>query len=135
MDAPRAAVRPLLQMQREDGAFAAIAGVDDWRRKRAHLREVFAWCLGTPAAGLTPPPVAYFVLDEHEGEGYRRLKIEYAVEADERVRAYLLIPHGLSGKAPGVLCLHGTAAEAKETQLGLPQAPGRDYGRHLAQRG
>jgi dipeptidyl aminopeptidase/acylaminoacyl peptidase len=54
-----------------------------------------------------------------------RKKITYAAGKGDCVPAYLLIPHGLQGRAPAVLCLHGTSGGRGRT-AGL----GEDYPRY-----
>jgi len=62
-----------------------------------------------------------------------RKKITYAATREYRVPAYLLVPHGIQGRAPAMLCLHGTDGPRGRT-AGL----GEDYPRYaleLAERG
>lgn len=104
---------------------------------RAALRErILSW-LGTPT-NLDPD---YRVVSIREG---RRLphpcgtltRIAYEVEPGETVRAYLLVPHGVTRPAPAVLCLHETVAEAKESVLWAdPEQPNRDWATQLCKEG
>jgi fermentation-respiration switch protein FrsA (DUF1100 family) len=62
-----------------------------------------------------------------------RKKITYAVTKNYRVPAYLLIPKNLKGKAPAMLCLHGSGGG-----IGRTAGLGKDYPRYaleLAERG
>ncbi|HEX8550028.1 MAG TPA: alpha/beta fold hydrolase [Abditibacteriaceae bacterium] len=110
-----------------------------WKAKREKTRARLLDLLGEPAQKIVPAP-RYQVLEEIKTKEYRQLRISYLVEPGEEVRAYLLIPpskkrlRNKAGKAAAVLCLHGTAVEAKDTQLGAGKE-GRDYGRLLARNG
>jgi dienelactone hydrolase len=64
----------------------------------------------------------------------RRL-IEYAVEKDERVRAYLCVPRDLTGRRPGVLVLHQTTPEGKRESVGLAGERSLAFAADLAERG
>jgi dienelactone hydrolase len=107
----------------------------DWPGRRAELLGTITRYLGEPTP-FTPVEPRIRVLSESKESDYRQLKVAYEVEPGEEVRAYLLIPPaGRRRKNAAVLCLHGTSAEAKETQLGAGAKPGRDYGRLLATNG
>jgi dienelactone hydrolase len=78
-------------------------------------------------------PLDPAVLDVADLPKVTRKKVTYASEKDHRVPAYLLIPKGLNGRAPAMLCLHGSSG-AKGRIAGL----GEDYARYaleLAERG
>src|SRR4029079_1415783 len=66
---------------------------------------------------------------------YVRKKLTFAVGEDERVPAWLLVPVGLEGKAPAVLCLHQTTAIGKDEPVGLNKNEQLHYAKHLAERG
>src|SRR3712207_8661879 len=50
---------------------------------------------------------------------YVRRKVSIAVQPGDRMPAYLLIPKGLKGRVPAVLCFYGTTggADRKSTRL------------------
>jgi dienelactone hydrolase len=78
-------------------------------------------------------PLDVQVLETETLPTLTRKKITYAATKDYRVPAYLLIPNGVKGKAPAMLCLHGTGGSRGRT-AGL----GADYPRYtleLAERG
>ncbi|MDH7570758.1 MAG: acetylxylan esterase, partial [Armatimonadota bacterium] len=58
-------------------------------------------------------------------------------EEHDRITAWLVLPDGLPGPAPAVLCLHGTTADAKDACVGRGKNPGGSNGiaLHLAKRG
>ncbi|MBL7223721.1 MAG: alpha/beta fold hydrolase [Candidatus Brocadiae bacterium] len=66
---------------------------------------------------------------------FTRKKITFAVEKGDRVPAYLLIPHGLVGRAPAMLCLHPTSRLGKGVAVGLGPKPNRNHAEELAERG
>lgn len=121
--APAARVRSLL-----NGATDA----QQWQTRRAELAATIDRYLGQREP-IDAPPSRLRILEESTLDDCRKLKLAYEVEAGEEVRAWLLIPppsRRRSGAA--VLCLHGTSPEAKDSQLGAGDKPGRDYARFLA---
>jgi pimeloyl-ACP methyl ester carboxylesterase len=116
-----------------------ITTPEEWATRRRSTLARLSELLGKPSQTIIPKPI-YKVLEEHQTDDYRQLKISYEVEPGEEVRAWLLIPPpekrlaNAEGKSAAVLCLHGTAVEAKDTQLGAGKS-GRDYGRLLARNG
>ena len=67
--------------------------------------------------------------------GIERRRLTYVAEHGDRVPAYLLVPEGLTGKVPAMLCLHQTTAIGKSEPAGLGGKPNLHYGLELAQRG
>jgi pimeloyl-ACP methyl ester carboxylesterase len=66
---------------------------------------------------------------------YVRKKLTFAVEKDDRVPAYLLIPKERRGKLPGVLVLHQTINIGKDEPAGLGEQENKRIGVHLVERG
>ena len=90
--------------------------------------------------GPWPAPVApgAEVLESVDCGRYVREKISYAVEAGERVTAYLCVPKGLAGPAPAVFCHHQHAGRfelGKSEVAGLAGDPDQAYAHELAERG
>lgn len=128
-------IRDLLSPHPEDAVRAAIATPEAWFAKRKRLQARVLQTIGQPPP-IEPPAPRFRVFHDVQEPEYRHLKIAYDVEPGEEVRAHLLIPPPERRKrGAAVLCLHGTAPEAKETQIGLGARPGRDYGRFLARHG
>jgi dienelactone hydrolase len=71
---------------------------------------------------------------EQRCDKYTRIKLSFAVEKDDRVPAWLLVPHG-QGKRPAVLCLHQTIPAGKDEPVGLAGSPDLAYAHELAERG
>ncbi len=64
-----------------------------------------------------------------------RKKITFAVEKDDRVSAYLLIPRERKGKVPAMLCLHQTTRIGKGEPAGVGGLKNLHYALELAERG
>lgn len=122
----------LLTLER-DGRAHRITNAAEWQDKRADIRRRIEAVLGRGPETVGPlDPQTH---EETRCEGYTRWLVSYQVEADERVRAYLLIPDGLSFPAPAALCLHPTVAEGKMEPVGLAGSADKAYAHHLARRG
>jgi dienelactone hydrolase len=98
------------------------------------LRARFEEVAGPPPAGLRPVPFDVRVEEEVRLETHVRRRISFAVEEGDRVPAYLLVPHGLTGPAPAALCLHQTTAMGKAEPAGMGK-PDLAYAAELAARG
>ena len=113
-----------------------ISTGEEWEVKARALREIFLQTLGQ-APDIACPLSPEGIKEVDCGE-YIRRRIEYSLEPDERISAYLLIPKHLKGKAPGVLCIHQTTPFGKEQVIGSdPSETGQDlaYALHLVKRG
>ncbi len=80
-------------------------------------------------------PLDVRVLEETSLPLYTRRKISYQVEAGDRVTAFLLLPHEIRRRAPGMLCLHQTIKIGKSESAGLGGNPNLHYAAELAERG
>lgn len=122
-----------------DPVYDAFPGVtpETWPVQREALREIVLPFLGKPTA-LNPSYRVEAVREEAQiphPDG-TLTKMAYEVEPGEIVRAYLLIPHGAVRPTPAVLCLHGTAEKAKDTQIwNDPARPNRDWASQLCREG
>ena len=70
--------------------------------------------------------------------GYARERVSYLASPGVRVPAWLLVPEGLTGRAPAVLCVHQHAGEfdlGKSEPAGLAGDPDMAYARELCRRG
>ena len=106
---------------------------ETWATRREEIRGRIAAVLGDLPDEKVPLEVE--IIEEEQKEGYLQRKIEYSVEPDDRVRAYLLVPDDLEGAAPAVMCLHGTSDPGKLSMLGLGHSKDWAYATELAQRG
>lgn len=77
-------------------------------------------------------------LESMDCGSYIREKIEYSVEKEDRVRAYILIPKNRIGKTPAIFCHHqhaGNFALGKSEVVGVAGDPNQAYAAELAELG
>jgi len=113
------------------GAIRSAAGSREVKLDRARLMELLG---RTPSA---PPPLAPERVETVDLGDVVREKVTYAVEADERVPAFVFVPKG-KGPFPAVLCHHqhgGEFAVGKDGPAGLGSTPDQHYAIELARRG
>lgn len=113
-----------------------IDTVEEWETKAEALRAIFRQTLGRGPTEV-PPLDAEIVSETDHGDHVKR-SIAYNVAPDERIVADALIPAGLRGTAPAVLCIHPTTPYGREQVIGNdPSEKGRDraYALHLVRRG
>jgi len=122
----------LLRLER-DGRRHTITTPEEWSAKAADIRRRMGPILGRGPDRV--PPLDVEVHEETHEHGYVRRLVSYAVEPDERVRAYLLIPDDTRSPMPAMLCLHPTFAPGKREPVGLEGSPDKAYAHHLALRG
>jgi dienelactone hydrolase len=123
----------LLVWRDEQGMEHPITNPQEWERRRAHILANMQAVMGPLPGPEQRVPLDVQVISTEELPGLVRKKITYAAAKAYRVPAYLLIPKGAHGRAPAMLCLHGTSGSRGRT-AGL----GEDYPRYtleLAQRG
>jgi dienelactone hydrolase len=65
----------------------------------------------------------FTVLEEKEGEQYKRVKFRFQSEPGYYVEATMLVPNGAKEPIPGVICLQGHSTGA-HISLGEPKFPG-----------
>ncbi len=106
-----------------------------WAKRRAHILANMQSVMGPLPAASRQPPLDMRVVSEERLAPFTRQKITFLAEADERLPAYLLIPNGLKGKAPAMLCLHQTTAIGKAEPAGLGGSDNLHYAQELAERG
>jgi pimeloyl-ACP methyl ester carboxylesterase len=126
----------LLVWRDADGNEHPITTAADWEKRRAHILANMQLVMGAlPDAG-TKVPLDVQIVEEVKEKGYLRKKLTFAVDKEDRVAAYLLIPLERQGKLPAVLCLHQTNGSlGKGSPVGLGGAPDLHYALHLTERG
>lgn len=88
-----------------------------WPEQRARILRGVEQVFGRPPQETVP--LAPQILAEEDCGKYRLRKVSFAVQPDDRMVAYLLIPKGLRGRAPAIICFYGTTGGAgKETTVG-----------------
>lgn len=118
------------------GKEVPITDAAGWAKRRAQILAGMQEAMGPlPDAGRKVPLDVRIEGEENLGKFIRK-KLTFATEKDDRVPAYLLVPVGLKGKAPAVLCLHQTNGTlGKKEPAGLGGNPNLHYAAHLAERG
>ncbi len=118
-----------------DGKAVPIKSAADWQKRRDHILANMQLVMGPLPPDSTKVPLDLKVESEETLTKVVRKKITFAVEKDDRVTAYLLIPRELKGKVPAVLCLHQTTALAKGEPAGIGGVKDLHYALELAERG
>ncbi len=115
---------------------ATIETVEEWETKADALRAIFRQTLGRGPSEVCPLD-AEVVLESDQGDHVKR-SIAYNVGPGERIVADVLIPEGLNGRVPAVLCIHPTTPFGRQQVIGNdPSEKGKDraYALHLVRRG
>jgi dienelactone hydrolase len=119
----------------EKGKSVAVKSATDWRKRRDHVLANAQLAMGELPPASRKVPLDVKVESEETLARVVRKKITFAVEKGDRVPAYLLVPKGLKGKAPAVLCLHQTTAIGKGEPAGVGGKKNLHYALELAERG
>jgi dienelactone hydrolase len=83
-----------------------------WHTRKADVRNRLLASLG-PMPN-TAEPLQPIVLEREEREDHLLERVEFSTAAGLRVPAYVLIPKGLTGRAPAVLAWHGHGYGSRE---------------------
>jgi dienelactone hydrolase len=133
---PRYPVRTdLLTVLDDEGKSQPVRTAADWERRRAHIMTALEQVMGPLPEEHRKLPLDAKVIEETALPGLIRKKVSFRADPDDRVSAYLLLPSGLSGKAPAVLCLHQTTPTGKDEPAGLSGKPDLHYAEELAKLG
>jgi pimeloyl-ACP methyl ester carboxylesterase len=125
----------LLVLRDDDGKETPITTPQQWAKRREHILANMQLVMGPLPDDSRKVPLDIKVTDTVETKKYVRKKLTYAGEKGDRVPAYLLIPVGVKGKVPAVLCLHQTVKIGKDEPVGLGERENLRYAVHLAERG
>ena len=125
----------LLVYADEDGELKPVKTTADWGKRREHVLANMQLVMGPLPDESKKVPLDMQVVEEVEFPAYVRKKVTFAVEAWDRLPAYLSIPKGLDGPVPGILCLHPTYEHGKDIVVGISGKPNRNYAHELAERG
>jgi acetyl esterase/lipase len=117
------------------GEETPVRSVTDWQVRRDHILAHVQEVMGPLPGAERRVPLDLKVVETIDEAAFVRKKVTFASEPGDRVPAWLLIPKGLRGKAPGVLCLHQTVAIGKDEPVGLGGKPNLRYAKELAERG
>lgn len=135
--APPADVPNLLVTKQADKTAKPITNAADWAKRREQILLAMQEVMGPLPDASRKVPLDMEVVEEHQAERFVRKKITFAVEANDRLAAYLFIPRDRGDRAlPAMLCLHPTNRQiGKGVPAGLGGKPDRHYAVHLAERG
>lgn len=122
----------LLELQ-INGEVVPVRTEDQWEQKRRHLRRNFMFLFGQFPHRRVPLDLE--VAQQEDVGPYVRKAIEFTSESGERVPGFLLVPKGIQGKVPGIVCPHQTIQCASREPVGLEGSPDLAYADHLARRG
>jgi pimeloyl-ACP methyl ester carboxylesterase len=125
----------LLAWRDSHGIEHPITTTTQWDRRRSHILDSMQQVMGSLPSEADRVPLEMRVLDEKQLPEYRRLRISFAVRADDRVPGWLLLPNTASNRVPAMLCLHQTTLAGKSEPAGLTGDLYLQYGHELAQRG
>ena len=114
---------------------------ENWPAQRQRILAGVDKVFGKPPTEKVP--LDPHVISEEDCGTYVRRKISIAVQPDDRMPAYLLVPKNLTAKVPAIVCFYGTTSGAgKETTVGLsggrpgtPPEKNRDYAVWMAEAG
>jgi dienelactone hydrolase len=118
-----------------DGKPHPVQTPADWRKRRDHILANMELVTGPLPPDSAKVPLDLKVEAEETLDKVVRKKITFAVEKDDRVTAYLLIPRECKCKAPAMVCLHQTTAVGKGEPAGVRGAKNLHYALELAERG
>ncbi|MGQ9573911.1 MAG: alpha/beta hydrolase [Thermoguttaceae bacterium] len=118
-----------------DGQEHPVATPQHWQKRREHILANMQLVMGPLPEPSRKVPLDVQVVEAVDLARLVRKNITFAAEQGDRVPAYLLIPKGLSGRAPAMLCLHQTVAIGKDEPVGLGANPELRYALELAERG
>ncbi len=119
----------------EKGALQPVRTPEDWAKRREHILAGLQLAMGPLPDASKNVPLDVQLVEETGLAKVHRKRISFATEAGDRVPAYLLIPKGVSGKVPGILCLHQTTAIGKGEPAGVGGSGNLHYALELAERG
>jgi len=125
----------LLVYRDADGMEHPVKSAADWAKRRAHILENMQSVMGPLPDISNKVPLEMAVLEEEVLPHFTCRKITFAVEENDRLPAYLLIPHDIKDKAPAMLCLHQTTPLGMKQPAGIREQPNLHYVAHLAGRG
>ncbi len=111
----------------------------DWGLRRSHVLQDAQLAMGKMPSSVHRVPLDVEILSEEDAPKYTRKKLLFSalsekVATGHRVPAYLLVPKGLTKKAPAMLCLHQTAVVGKGEPVGFGLKT-LHYAHELAERG
>jgi dienelactone hydrolase len=126
--------RPIL-VRDAGGEVRAARTAEEWEGRRGAILKGMQAVMGKLPGEERRVPLAWRVTETVELDGVVRKRIEIEVEKGDWLPAYLMIPKGVSGKVPGVLCPHPTSPLGKGIVAGVGGKESRFYALELARCG
>lgn len=112
-----------------------VRTADDWKLRRGHILANLRLVMGEPIGEQRPVALEPVLGEPTDCGSYQRRAVSIAVEVDDRLPGWLLIPKRRTGRMPAMLCLHQTVAVGKDEPAGLSGSPNLHYAAELAERG
>jgi len=126
----------LLAYKDAEGREHPVRSPADWAKRREHILLNMQLVMGPLPDASRRVPLDRRTIEEDRLPGCRRLKITFAVERDDYVPAYLLLPEQLKGQAPAMLCPHPSGPRGKDSPADPSyDSPNVHFAIELAQRG
>lgn len=113
-------------------AAIVVGDLKAWDARRAEIRQAWEKILGPMPAQV---PLDVEIVSREELDDHSRLLLRYRNDATSTNDAYLLVPRGLEGKRPGVVCFHPTSKTSLKDTVGLANREGVHHALHLVRRG
>lgn len=118
------------------GQRQSVRGVNDWEKRRSHIRESLQQVMGPFPSPMKRVPLKLTTLETEQVGSVRREKVRFQSESDDAVTAYLFRPVTRPPqRLAAVLCLHQTTEVGKAEPAGISGDPDLHYALELAQRG
>jgi dienelactone hydrolase len=118
-----------------NGQAMPVQTIAAWQKRRDHILAGAQLVMGPLPADARKVPLDLKVEAEETLARVVRKKFSFAVAQGDRVTAFLLIPRGLKGKLPAMVCLHQTTKIGSGEPAGLGGRPNLHYALELAERG
>jgi dienelactone hydrolase len=112
-----------------------ITTKEAWEKQREALRTAWLEHLGQPPA--KPEKLAIQIKSREVEPDHLRLRVTFASEGDDRIRAYLLLPKNLKEgeKRPAIVVFHPTTNDTWREPVGLGKRPKMALALQLTRRG
>ena len=127
----------LLVYKTNFGKNKRVKTLAEWKMKRLQILGGMQKAMGLLPDRTKLPALNINILDSIKEEGYTRYAINFTVEQNELLPAYLYVPlpKGIPKKLPAMLVLHETDPLGKKALSGISSSPNKAYAKELAQRG
>lgn len=125
----------LLVLRDASGREEPITTPEQWSLRRGHILVNMQMVMGPLPDSSRRAPLDPQWAESVDCGDYVRREMRFAVEADDRLPGYLLVPKNAQGRLPAMLCLHQTVACGKREPAGLEGSANLHYAEELARRG